>query len=283
MLGRDTLWRQGSVITQAVAIAADLFDDSSSCLTRALVVTHDCDLPNDREVEVEVIVGDVVDTLNKQFARARNVRRLHLAFDMTSGPQKFLELQITARQSIPKSLIADAKPDSDWTLSDEEKRALKQWLAARYGRPAFPNAFESYLRKNVSKKETVEDRLCKSLEKVSAHLFGVFFDLGENRAIELANGTPYDLKIAVVYYAIEGGQTARLVAEEVASEIREIFHGAYGTPESATEIALESCEAVADIFFPISDLRKVDQWRAEYISLRQDPPESFLAAGELPA
>lgn len=40
---------------------------------------------------------------------------------------------------------------------------------------------------------------------------------------------------------------------------------------------------LADIRFPLSDLRKVDQWRAEYISLRQDPQEQFLAVGEMPA
>jgi hypothetical protein len=283
MLGRETPWRQGSVIAQADAIAAGLFDETSSSLKRALVITHDCDLTNDRELEVEVMIGDVVDKLNKQFARARNVRRLHLAFDTPSGNQQFIDLQITAKQSISKSLIAGSKPDGGWILSDEEKRSLKQWLAARYGRPAFPNAFETHLRKNVSKKETVEDRLGKVLEKVSAHLVGVFFDLGENRAAELTDGSPYDLRIAVVYDASEGGQPARLAAEEVVSEIREIFKSAYGPPEAATEIALESCEAVADLRFPLSDLRKVDQWRAEYISLRQDPPESFLAVGELPA
>ena len=283
MLGRDTPWRQGSVIAQADAIAAGLFDETSSSLKRALVITHDCDLTNDRELEVEVMVGDVVDKLNKQFARARNVRRLHLAFDTPSGNQQFIDLQITAKQSISKSLIAGSKPDGGWVLSDEEKRSLKQWLAARYGRPAFPNAFETHLRKNVSKKETVEDRLGKVLEKVSAHLVGVFFDLGENRAAELTDGTPYDLRITVVYDASEGGQPARLAAEDVVSEIREIFQSAYGPPDAATEIALESCEAVADIRFPLSDLRKVDQWRAEYISLRQDPQEQFLAVGEMPA
>ncbi len=201
MLGRDTPWRQGSVIAQADAIAAGLFDETSSSLKRALVITHDCDLPNDKEPEVEVMVGGVVDKLHKQFARARNVRRLHLAFDKPPGSQQVLDLQITGRQSISKSLIANAKPDSAWVLSDDEKRALKQWLAARYGRPAFPNAFEEHLRKNVSKKESVEDRLGKLLEKVSAHLVGVFFDLGENRAVELTGGTPYDLKIIVVYDA----------------------------------------------------------------------------------
>lgn len=284
MLGRATLWRQGRVIAQAEAIAASLFDEASSSLKRAIVITHDCDLSNDKEVELEVMVGDVVDKKDKQYARARNIRRLHLAFNTSGGAQQFLELQITPKQTISKQFLAGrAKPDSAWVIPDDEKRALKQWLAARYGRPAFPNAFEAHLRKTVSKKQTVEDQLGKALEKISAHLIGVFFDLGENRAAELTNGTPYDLKVTVVYDASEGGQPARLAAEEGVCEIRGVFKAAYGDPALATEIALETCEAVADTFFPLSDLRKVDQWRAQYISLRQDPPEPFLAFGELPA
>lgn len=283
MLGRDTPWRQGSLIAQAAAIAAGLFDESSSSHKRAIVITHDCDLPNQKEADVEVMVGEVVDKSDKNFARARNVRRLHLAFDKQNGEQLFLELQITSKQWVSKSLIAgDAKPDGDWLISDDEKRALKQWLAARYGRPAFPNAFENHLRKKTGK-YSVDQQLDNALEKVNGHLVGVFFDLGESRAVEITDGIPYDLKIIVVYDASEGGQPARLAAEEVVSEIRDIFHVAYGAPESATKIALENCEAVADTFFPLSDLRKVDQWRAEYISLRQDPPGTFLAVGELPA
>ena len=65
----------------------------------------------------------------------------------------------------------------------------------------FRTRLRSICAKNVSKKESVEDRLGKLLEKVSAHLVGLFFDLGENRAVELTGGTPYDLKIIVVYDA----------------------------------------------------------------------------------
>lgn len=282
MLGRNTAWRQGSVISQVDAINAGLFDQTSCRSKRALVITHDCDLPNDKELEVEVIVGDIISNLNKQFTRARNVRRLNLAFDTLSGDREFLDLHITAKISIAKSLIVNANPDNSLRLSEDEKRALKQWLAARYGRPAFPNAFETRLRKKIDNKETVEDKIGKSLEKVSANLVGVFFDLGENRAVEIVDGTPYDLRITIVYDTNEGGQSARLKAEEVALIIQAIFHSAYGYPQVASDIALESCEAVADIKFSLSDLRKVDQWRTEYISLRQEPSEHFLAVGELP-
>ncbi len=49
----------------------------------------------------------------------------------------------------------------------------------------------------------------------------------------------------------------------------------------ATEIALDACNAVADTIMTLADVRKVDQWRIEYISLGEEPTGNFLPAGEL--
>jgi len=168
-------------------------------------------------------------------------------------------------------------------LPVDAKRALKQWLAARYGRPAFPNAFEDRLRKSVGKKNTVERQVGKIIEPEAKHLVGLFFDLGEHRSAEVAVGEPYALSISVVYDAIEGGTQARQSAEKVAVLLRELFEQAYGKPDAATEIALDACEAVADTSITLADLRRVDQWRLEYISLGDDGHGDFLPVGETPA
>ena len=280
--GRETLWRQGSVIAQDDAIAMSLFDALLSDHKLAIIITHDCDLSNENEQKVEIIIGEIISAIDKNFTKCKNVRRLHLTLNQ-NGQHQFLELKIVDKQSVERSSVPScAKPDSDWMIPEEEKRVLKQWLAARYGRPAFPNAFETHLRKSIGK-QTVERQLDKALENVSKHLVGVFFDLGENRAIELAAGNPYYLNISLVYDAKEGGPEARRASENNASNIQDIFLRAYGSPDVATEIALERCQAVANDRFTISDLRKVDQWRAEHLSLREDPPEPFLPVGEMPA
>jgi len=49
------------------------------------------------------------------------------------------------------------------------------------------------------------------------------------------------------------------------------------------EIALDACEAVADTRLTLADLRRVDQWRLEYISLQDDDQGDFLSVGEIPA
>lgn len=51
--------------------------------------------------------------------------------------------------SVPGDFAERAVKDNSLAVGDA-KRALKQWLAARYGRPAFPNAFEERLRSSLA-------------------------------------------------------------------------------------------------------------------------------------
>ena len=281
MLGRNTAWRQGDMLTDESARAMGLVESLGSN-RRVVIISHDCDLANDAEIFVEVIVGSLIQYLDPMFASARNPRRLHLIFVSDSERNVYVELRHADRQLISKADFAKfGTKVREFNLSVDEKRVLKQWLAARYGRPAFPSAFENRLRKIVGKK-SVEYRIAKILEPESSHVLALFFDLGENRAIELEGGVPYFLSISVVYDATEGGPISRASAESVANELSELFKNAYGNIETATEISLEACNAVADTFITLADLRKVDQWRLEYISLSEDPVGDFLPAGELP-
>ncbi|OAI10558.1 hypothetical protein [Methylomonas methanica] len=282
MIGRDTEWRQGCVLIDEDAYALGLVESKASD-KRIVVISHDCDLPNNAEPRVEVIVGAVIQKADPMFARARNPRCLHLRFSKQTGEEMCVELRHSNRIDLPRAQFFELGcHDRDFILNPDEKRGLKQWLAARYGRPAFPNAFENRLRKLVGKK-SVEYNIGKILEPASTHLVGLFFDLGDDRVSELSDGEPYFLSISVVYDATEGGQVARDVAEKAAIDLEALFYRAYGTPEVANEIALEKCNAVADTYLTLADLRKVDQWRLEYISLRETPVGDFFAVGESPS
>lgn len=167
-------------------------------------------------------------------------------------------------------------------MPTDAKRVLKQWLAARYGRPAFPNAFEQRLRNSLNKKNTVERQIGKILEPEAKYLVGLFFDLGDQRSAEAHADEPYMLSISVVYDATEGGRQARESAEKIAYQLRNLFEQTYGKPDVATAIALDACEAVADTSITLADLRRVDQWRLEYVSLSDDRNGDFLPIGETP-
>jgi hypothetical protein len=277
MLARDTDWRQGDLLTREAAAALGLVaavDEER----RVIVITHDCDLPHGSELCVEVIVAEMVVKEDPQLSYAKNPRRLHLAYEGINTAPLILELRHGDRHSVPKADFAErAVKDHSLALPVDAKRVLKQWLAARYGRPAFPNEFEKRLRKGK-----VERKIAKILEPDAKYLVGLFFDLGEQRGTEAVEGEPYALSVSVVYDANEGGADARRAAERVAMQLRELFENTYGKPDVATEIALDACEAVADTYLTLADLRRVDQWRLEYISLRDGEQGDFLPVGEIP-
>lgn len=284
MLARDTHWRQGDLLTREAAAVLGLVDATDEG-RRVIVVSHDCDLPHESELCVEVIVAELVVNGPKpdpQLSYAKNPRRLHLTYETIDASTLIVELRHVDRRSVSKGDFAElAVKDSSLTLPVGEKRTLKQWLAARYGRPAFPNKFEDRLRKRCGKR-TVEQQIAKILEPEAKYLVGLFFDLGEQRGTEAVEGEPYVLSVSVVYDATEGGADARMSAERVAMQLRDLFEKAYGKPNVATEIALDGCEAVADTRLTLADLRRVDHWRLEYISLRDSDQGDYLAVGEMP-
>lgn len=285
MLARDTEWRQGDLLTCEAAAALGLVEATDEG-RRAIIVTHDCDLLHEGEPFVEVIVAEPVVKEPKpdpQHSYAKNPRRLHLTYEGADTAPLILELRHIDRRGRPKSDFAErAIKYNRLSLSVEAKHALKQWLAARYGRPAFPNESEEWLRKR-SGKRTVEQLIAKIFEPDAKYLVGLFFDLGEQRGAEAVAGEPYALSLSVVYDATEGGAEARGAAERVAAQLRDLFEKTYGRRDIATEIALDACEAVADTRLTLADLRRVDQWRLEYISLRDDDQGDFLPVGEMPA
>lgn len=282
MLGRNTSWRQGSLLSKETACSLNLMnrDDIEKI---AVIISHDCDLASD-ETTFEVIVGTMGVNVNKDFRGAKHPRRLQLFYTENNGGESktiIVELTHADRKVIPR-----ARLDEQCSLNDSlhllegEKRSLKQWLAARYGRPAFPNKFEGYLRKSTKKRLTVESEISTILRKDTEHLVGLFFDLEDCRNKDLPDGEAYPLNIVVVYDHIESvGELGRVQAERISAELIELFHRAYGKPEDATEIALGTCEGKADIYFSLADLRRMDQWRLEYISLRNG--SEIIASDEL--
>ena len=203
---------------------------------------------------------------------------------ITNQNPVYLELRFSNRKLVSKDDFSKLRQKkSILEISEDNNRTLKHWLAARYGRPAFPNSFEDYLRLKLGSK-TVEQHIAKILKPVEDYIVGVFFDLGEHRKIELRKGDPYHLIIAVVYDDdAGGGTTAREASEDAVRRIESLFVEAYGAAEDATNISLEACNAVSESQMPLSVLRRVDQWRLEYLSIENGSSGDFLQTGEIPS
>jgi hypothetical protein len=259
--------QQGSVLTKEDAFELGLIN-SKDCNNRAIIISHDCDLANNAEY-IEFIIGTLIHTPDPLRQHAHHPRQLHLTFDLTEPFH--IELDYYSKKIIEKNKVT-VKVAKTHVISEHGKQVLKQWLAAGYGRPAFPNEFEKRLRK-------VRKKIEKTLNPESKYIYGLFFDLGKDRTVELDSEEAYFLSIYVIYDASQVGSAAREVGERVAAKLQEFFEKTYGMADSTREIALEKCIAIADTHITLADIRKIDQWRLEYTSLKNDPPGSFLFAG----
>lgn len=272
MIGRDTSWRQGSLIRQD-----ELHIVGVNTGSYAIVVSHDCDIPHPKEEVVEIIVCKAVAPI-KIFQNCKNPRKLHLKLNHTSD-EIFLELSFQARIIVSKAEFNNLSgPDVDFDLSETEKRTLKQWLSARFGRPAYPNTFENRLQKMIGK-DSVEKCIAKLIEPFQEHIVGVFIGLDGDKSIELPEGEPYCLSVFIVYNTEQNAMIAREKCEALAKSLESVLIEAYGAPHEAVEICLEKCAALADNMITLADLMKVDQWRLEWLSLSEGSDE-FLAIGQ---
>jgi len=277
MLGRNTRWRQGDHICHDDAIALGI-QVCSELGSQAIIISHDCDLTSDHESHVEVIVARTIEKVDNSCTGAKNPRKIHITLVILGDPSTVLhvELKQVDRQAVDKSHFSSIKESgSPFVLPEKEKRCLKQWLASRYARPAFPNSFENRIT-------TVTKKIERILKPSASDLVGLFVDLGPDRYLELEEGCPYVLSIVIVYDSIEGGPRARENAEAVRIGLESLFHTEFGVPEDAIEIALESCKAISDEFMSLRDVRRMDQWRLEHISLRSDDKGDLVFAGQMP-
>lgn len=172
MLGRGTEWRQGAILTAKSSYLLRLFEENAeNC--RAIVISHDCDIPNDKEEYIELLIGKEVQKADSNFTAAKNIRRLHLRYcNPVKGSEHVIELGHSDRRFIKKMDFDDfADLNKNFYLSYQEKYIFKQWLAARYARPAFPDEFQTRL----SKKKNFEKKTCEDFKPLKPVYHRYFF------------------------------------------------------------------------------------------------------------
>lgn len=113
---------------------------------------------------------------SSKMKRAKHPRILDLCFENPESAKKnAVELRHERKVIISKEAFRCEENDPAFSISTEEKQALKQWLAAKYGRPAFPNSFEERLRAyDEDKKFIFEKEVADIIATNAEHLIGVF-------------------------------------------------------------------------------------------------------------
>lgn len=276
---RQLLWLQGDVLTDEAAKSFRLQHPESAEATFVVVISHDCDLTAaaDKEPISEIIVGRCIEKMGGD-SYGKTARRLHIEYQ-TEGGTVVLELVATSKRAISKSDLFAKPPREDMWLNGQGLRILQRWLAARYSRAAFPEAFEDRLRAAVvlGKRDFL-----KKIEHILAdggdHIRALLFDLDEGKDIE--RKTPddlYQLGIVVLYDSVRDEPTSAAAATKAAEALDELFETAFHLETGAWQnIHLQYCDPVSDSAITVAQSEALKQWRLEHMSLQDDPPAPMI-------
>jgi len=272
---RRSPWRQGHVLTAETVAALGLLSQADQPQPLVVVVSHDCDLAQDptNEPVVEVIIGRRVDSADGNFTHGKNPRRLHLP-STDAGAAICIELMATERPSIPKRDLAGHLPSATVLIDPARKNTLQYWLAARYRRSAFPDAFDNHLVETG-----VARRIAKILEPLGNHIVAVFFDVDEGTEREHANATdPFTLSIDLLYSTDTDPAAAEAAAATAAGAITAAFRDRCF--DKATSkwrgIELLACTPISDEALTYAMSLRLKRWNADYISLRAEPAQPMV-------
>lgn len=258
---RGTGWRQGSVLTKDAVdeLGFGLQDDRDH--VRVVVISHDCDLAKDadREAFVEVIIGRLIDRADGNSSWGKSSRTLHYTVDC-AGSAESIELVSTSKTQINKNRLARFSPDDRYSISHECLALLRSWLAARYRRPSFPDAFNDRMRGTGAAKE-----LAKVLSKHGMNISFVFFDLGDKRNVECGDHETYQLAVALAFPPGNDPEAAADDADFVAGVVDEAIRTKL---RSGCGIVLRDCFAISEDDISVSQAKLLDLWDLDYVSFR---------------
>ncbi len=247
----------------------------------AVVISHDCDLAatEDKEPLAEVIVAKRIERLGAD-SYAKTARRLHIEYQAEKGSPIALELLATEKKSIDKKELFKFSPREDVFINASGIGILQRWLAARYHRAAFPEAFEERLRNaKIPGKRPFIKKIEDTLADGGEHIRALLFDLDDGKVEEREEGDVYQLGIYVLYDSTKDEPTAAAAATSAASELEKLFAKAFHADPAADwqGICLKFCEPMSDTSLTVAEREMFKQWRLEHMSLQDDPPQAMAS------
>jgi hypothetical protein len=271
---RETPWRQGCVLTDETVEKFALRDARAPESTLVVVVSHDCDLAAspDKEPEIELIVGRQIEKADGNFTHAKTPRVLHIEFATPDGG-KFVELSATKKVRVAKSDFADNEPRREFQLGPTEQSILQHWLAARYHRAAFPDAFVKRLNESDA-----SARLTKILKPAGKHIRAVFFDVDDGNEVQRNEpNDSYALRIVLLYTSQPNSLESEAVALKVRDQIESAFEELFLNKDNSwRDIELLECMVMSDQALTYAQSVLLKQWRLEHLSLREDPEDPMI-------
>lgn len=274
---RQSPWRQGKFLSvddlKALASDSPEFYEGKS---GAIIASQDCDIAQDPAVEpsVEFVPFTLVEKSDGNRLNAKNPRFLQLPLVEPAG--KYLEVDTRLRAHFKKEDLVALSPNDGWEISPMSVYIFQKWLALRYKRSAFPDAFNNRLgsagRKNIT----------KPIESTAESIEAVLFDLDDCSRVELEDdGEPYPLTITLVYND-EVVADAEELACKAAEKIQENLTARFWDEKSKewNGIELHEVHVVSMRVISLYEAETLLRFDLDELSFKKDFPSSTLEVFE---
>lgn len=252
-------WRQGAVLLPESALGSDDFEpllkgiESESIL---IVITQDCDVVQpdfEKEPHVEVLLArPVTGTPDGNCLYGKNPRLIQFRVG-----ERYFEVSCHNRARTNRRVLASCRPCEVHSLDEDSILMLRQWLAKRYTRPAFPDQLNRRI-----KSKPHGSGISKILER-SGHLFQQIFLSCTPRYEELVADIPYRL-ILWPTMTVDDHQEddLRSQAIQAATDLEAALNKCPG-------IEVKECEVRHQGLITLDDLNFFSEWDFDFLTHRE--------------
>lgn len=221
----------------------------------AVIISQDCDIVNssyEAEPYVEILLFSTVPFIDGNLTYGKNARRIQVVLNR---PNQVLESSIHTRRQIDRKLLENHSPGLDVDISQDTIDIIRRWVARRYSRDAHPDEFNTRCRPAIKK-------IRNTLKKYGGDFSGIYIRL--NPLEELECEADYRLTLTgtvspQVFYDPE-----RMLS------LYNIMDTIFEALDSCEGISVERADVVSEKNFTVDDLREVQRWDWDHLSLREE-------------
>lgn len=250
---RGSGWCQGSVVDHERLEA--LGHGVADC---AVVVSQDCDVVQTVEVEsyLEVIAAKMLEQPRADLLHGRNPRLIDIPVVAPAG--RYLHLSVHDRFRIEKHHLAAHAPSTAIALDREVASQLAKWIAKRYTRVAWPDAFNARMA-------AVDDKLERLFKSDNGKVITGIWLMLDPVDEELAADDDYRLAVWLTVSSesmMDTNEVRR--GEEFERRLRKLLESCKGIELCEIEIRKESDVSLEDLRL----FRRLDK---DYRSIANSP------------
>jgi hypothetical protein len=260
---RDRGWHQCALLSANDATRLSLTPPLTERLYEAdflIAVTHDCDILNrdlNKEPYVEFIIAQRCEHVAGDLMYGKNPRRL-----IVEHAGEHLELDVHQRHRVPREELQFCTPVAE--LTGRNRQLLRRWLANRYARAAFPDAFNDRIASALPK-------IHKALKASGHNLSGIYLGLQEK---ELSANEDYIVFVhAGMPTELYDELSLREACQEVVGLVAAELAGCKGIDVANDSLRPESQ-------FTLDDLRVIKRWDYDSLSFRSERVGAFAPNNE---